>query len=412
MVRSRFDHTPLLRYTISMLNRDYAYYRETFRNERLPLAFVDLDLLDVNAKSLSERSGSLPMRLATKSLRCVWIIRYLLDNFSSFSGVMAFSPGEAAFLIEQGFDDVLLGYPTMETREIELCLRALHAGRSICFMVDHIDHIQLLEAMAAAVGVVAPVCLDIDLSTSFPGLHFGVFRSPITNFRDAEPLLMTMRSLPHVRLDGVMGYEAQLAGVADALPGSPVQNILLRILKWVAKKESFPRRQGLVRALQKLGYQLRFVNGGGTGSIESTSQDSSVTELTVGSGLYAPALFDHYSNFKHLPAAGFALPVVREARPGIYACAGGGYIASGPTASDKQPSPYLPSGIKLIKLLGAGEVQTSISSEVKLKIGEPVFFRHAKAGELCERFNSLFLVRSGRIEAVVPTYRGQGQCFF
>ena len=166
-----------------------------------------------------------------------------------------------------------------------------------------------------------------------------------------------------------------------------------------------------MRALENLGHQLRFVNGGGTGSIEITIQDSSVTELTVGSGLYSPGLFDHYANFRHLPAAGFALPVVRVARPGIYACAGGGYIASGPTASDKQPTPYLPPGIKLMKLLGAGEVQTSITSDLTLKIGEPVFFRHAKAGELCERFNSLHLVRGGKIEAIVPTYRGQGQCF-
>ena len=411
MGRSRFDRTPLLRYTVRMLNREYEYYRETFRKERLPLAFVDLDLLDANAKSLSDRAGGLPMRLATKSLRCVWIVRYLLNNFPSFRGVMAFSPGEAAFLIDQGIDDVLLGYPTMEVTEISLCLQALKAGRSICFMVDHIDHVQLLETMAAEAGVVVPVCLDIDLSTSFPGLHFGVFRSPITNFRDAEPLLMAMQSLPHVHLEGVMGYEAQLAGVADASPGSPVQNILLRILKWIAKRESFPRRQGLVRALENLGHQLRFVNGGGTGSIEITIQDSSVTELTVGSGLYSPGLFDHYANFRHLPAAGFALPVVRVARPGIYACAGGGYIASGPTASDKQPTPYLPPGIKLMKLLGAGEVQTSITSDLTLKIGEPVFFRHAKAGELCERFNSLHLVRGGKIEAIVPTYRGQGQCF-
>ena len=76
-----------------------------------------------------------------------------------------------------------------------------------------------------------------------------------------------------------------------------------------------------------------FVNGGGTGSIVSTSADPSVTEIAAGSGLYSPALFDGYRSIRPIPAAFFALPVVRRPRPGIVTALGGGWIASGGTSA-------------------------------------------------------------------------------
>ncbi|MBM4250752.1 MAG: amino acid deaminase/aldolase [Deltaproteobacteria bacterium] len=394
-----------------MLHQSYEFYKNLFLSRRLPLAFVDLDQLDINASALQERAAGMPMRIATKSIRSVAIIKYILDRFPGFRGVMAYSPAEACYLVEQGIDDILIGYPSVEASELTPCLNHVKAGKQITFMVDHHRHVEILGALATQIGTKAPLCLDIDLSTVFPGLHFGVYRSPITCADDAQPLIKRIHTTAGVRLIGVMGYEAQLAGVADAVPGAPLKNMIIKLLKWYARRECFPRRRQLVDELGRQGFDLKFVNGGGTGSIELTKLDTSVTELTVGSGLYAPGLFDHYAQFRHQPAAGFALPVVRIARPGIYACSGGGYIASGPTSEDKQPTPILPKGTRLIKLLGAGEVQTSLRSSVPLQIGDPVIFRHAKAGELCERFNHLSLVRGDRIEAEVSTYRGDGQCF-
>ncbi|HNR30510.1 MAG TPA: amino acid deaminase/aldolase, partial [Candidatus Hydrogenedentes bacterium] len=88
-------------------------------------------------------------------------------------------------------------------------------------------------------------------------------------------------------------------------------------------------------------------------------------------------------------------------------------IASGAAAPDKLPQPYLPEGARLIVQEGAGEVQTPVRYDgpEKLGLGDPVFMRHAKAGELCERFNTLLLVSRGRIIEETPTYRGQGWCF-
>ena len=151
----------------------------------------------------------------------------------------------------------------------------------------------------------------------------------------------------------------------------------------------------------------------GTGSIVTTGAEAGVTEITVGSAFYAPALFDYYRAFRYQPAAGYAIEIVRHPRPSLYTCLGGGYIASGSVGPEKQPQPYLPHGARLVPLEGAGEVQTPIryTGKIPLHPGDPVFMRHSKAGELCERFTHLLLVANGAIQEEVTTYRGDGQCF-
>ena len=158
---------------------------------------------------------------------------------------------------------------------------------------------------------------------------------------------------------------------------------------------------------------LEFVNGGGTGSLEVTGSDASVTEIAAGSGLLGPTLFDGYSRFRPRPAAIFALPVVRKPTRAIATLFSGGYVASGPAAASRLPSPYLPAGLKLLSLEGAGEVQTPVvgRSARDLHVGDRVWLRHAKAGELAERFSHYHLIQGDRVEQTVPTYRGEHQNF-
>jgi D-serine deaminase-like pyridoxal phosphate-dependent protein len=214
-------------------------------------------------------------------------------------------------------------------------------------------------------------------------------------------------------LDGVMGYEAQIAGVGDHIPNQWLKSKVISYLKQKSVLEVKERREHIVKAIQKLGIELRFVNGGGTGSIKTTEKDNSVSEITIGSAFYSPKLFDYYKEVKFHPAVGFALPVVRKPVQFIYTCLGGGYIASGAVGKDKEPEVWRPKGAKLLALEGAGEVQTPIfySGEERVDIGESILFRHSKAGELCERFPFLYRVKKGEIVGKYSTYRGDGQCF-
>jgi len=180
----------------------------------------------------------------------------------------------------------------------------------------------------------------------------------------------------------------------------------------VSARELAGRRAAAVAAVREVA-DLEFVNGGGTGSLERTSREAAVTELAAGSGLYSPWLFDAYRGFRGRPAAFFALPVTRRPAPGLVTVAGGGWIASGPAGDDRVPLPAYPAGLRLLPGEGAGEVQTPLRGPgtAGLAVGDRVWFRHAKAGELCERVDELHLLAGDELTGAAPTYRGEGRTF-
>lgn len=394
-------------------NRTYEYYASIVGKENLPLLFLDLELLDKNIQSIISRSGGKNIRLATKSIRSRFVLDYILKSSEVFQGLMCYSAAEAAWLASQGFNDILLGYPQMNKHDWEEVAQQIKTGKNIVAMVDHQDQLNLLNEIGKAQGTMMKVCIDIDMSTDFPGLHFGVYRSPVKTVEDIKPLVNFIKGCEHIELIGIMGYEAQTAGIGDNVDGAGIKNTIVKVLKSRSNKDYSQRRKEIVKWLIAEGFNVTIVNAGGTGSMESSVAESWVTEVTVGSGFYSPGLFDYYSDFKFLPSLAFVLPIVRIPKNGYFTCMGGGYIASGETGVLKQPYPYLPVGVKPIKHEGFGEVQTPIEYEgnVKLKIGDPILFRHAKAGELCEHFNYISVVKNGTITQTVNTYRGDGKSF-
>lgn len=381
----------------------------------MPFAFVDLDMLQQNIKSILQRANGKKIRIASKSIRSVDVLRRILKANARFQGIMCFTVPEAVYLAQQGFTDLLLGYPAVD--ESLLASVAMHqreGGCSITLMVDCESHVEQAEAAAAKYGVVLPLCVDIDLSIDVPGLHFGVWRSPIRSTAAALDLIQRIAQSRHVVLEGLMGYEAQVAGLGDRVPGQALKNAIVWFLKRRSIREAADRRAELIAAIERMGLPpLRFVNAGGTGSLHTSSEESVVTEVTAGSGFYSPGLFDHYRDFTLLPAAGYAIEIVRQPRSDLYTCLGGGYTASGAAGNDKLPRPYLPQGAALLAMEGAGEVQTPIryNGPEKLELGDPIFMRHSKAGELCERFKHLYYISNNGIVGETTTYRGDGLCY-
>jgi D-serine deaminase-like pyridoxal phosphate-dependent protein len=382
-----------------------------------PCAFLDLEAFDANIDTVARRLGSNKMlRVATKSVRCVAALRRIEEQFPKgrVVGWMTYDAREVAFLADQGFDHFLMGYPVVSTVHAQTLCRVAAQGKEVIAMVDRLEHLTVLETAAAQAGVTLPVCLDLDMSSDFGVVYFGVKRSSIRTAAAAAALAEQVLRHPHLRLVALMGYEAQIAGLGDRVPGRTIMNAVIRWLKQRSVSEITLRRAEAVRAVERtLGYRLDYVNGGGTGSLETTNREDVVTEVTVGSGFFQSHLFDHYSNFTHRPAAGYALEVSRKPESGIVTCSGGGYVASGAPGWEKVPQVWLPRGLRLLPNEAAGEVQTPIQlpKGFNLSVGDTVLMRHAKAGELCERFQELHVVRQGALVDTYPTYRGQGQCF-
>jgi D-serine deaminase-like pyridoxal phosphate-dependent protein len=391
----------------------YERYERALGDRDAPLAFVDLDAMWANGADMLRRAAGKPIRVASKSVRCRPILERILARDDRFRGLMTFTLRESLWLAEHGFRDMLLAYPTADRVALrELATR--EPGAAPVLMVDSTDHLDLIDAAAASDRPDTRVCIEVDLSYALVGgrVKIGPKRSAIRTPDAAVALAREVVKRPGFELAGLMGYEGHIAGVGDRPPGQRVRAAAIAAMQRASRSEIAERRAVIAAAVDAVA-PLAFVNGGGTGSLESTAAEAAVTEVTAGSGFYAPGLFDHYSAFNLRPAAMFALPVVRRPSERVATALGGGYLASGPGDKLRLPTPYLPPGLKLDPLEGAGEVQTPLHGPGArpLRVGERVYLRHAKAGELCERFDSLLLVDGDRVVDEVPTYRGEGKTF-
>jgi D-serine deaminase-like pyridoxal phosphate-dependent protein len=396
--------------------RSHAEFEAIFEQVEAPFAFVDLDAMWSNSDAMLERAGSKPIRVASKSLRCRPLLERILGRDERFAGLMTFTLPETLWLAEAGFENLLLAYPTADSGALgELALRsAANPEGAPIVMVDCAEHLDAIESVLGTGAAPVRVCIDLDAGWWALGgrIKVGPKRSPVHTVEQAVALAQEIERRPQLELAALMSYEGQIAGVGDQPPGRRLRGAMIRAMQRRSATELAERRGAVVAAIREFA-ELPIVNGGGTGSLELTGAEDAVTEIAAGSGFYAPTLFDSYSRFTLTPAAGFALPIVRKPTAAVATALGGGYLASGSGDTARLPSPWLPTGLELDEEEGAGEVQTPLSGEPArdLRIGDRVYMRHAKAGELCERFDALHLVEGDEIVDVVPTYRGEGQTF-
>jgi len=382
-----------------------------------PFAVVDLAAFDANASDLVRRAGGVPIRVVSKSLRCRHLIERVLAR-PGYRGVMCYSLAEALWLhAGSTSEDILVAYPTADRGALRALAADEAAREHITITIDSAGHLDFIDATLGAGHPPVRVCVDLDMSWRplpyGPVVQVGTWRSPLRTPAEAAVFAETVLRRPGFALVGVLGYEGQIAGLGDDPPGKPVRAAIVRAMQSRSAAELRERRAEAVRRIRAL-TGLEFVNGGGTGSLESTSADKSVTELAAGSGLVGPTLFDAYREFRPQPALLYALPVVRRPAPAIATLFSGGYVASGSGTPDRLPAPFRPAGLRLTKIEGAGEVQTPVVGPAagRLAIGDRVWMRHAKGGELAERLTRYHVIdRDSPDILTVPTYRGEGQCF-
>lgn len=373
-----------------------------------PVGVLAVEALAANAFDLLDRAAGLPIRVASKSVRVRGVLDAVLA-LPGYHGILAYSLAEALWLAET-HDDIVVGYPSADRGAIARLAADEKLASRVTLMIDDVAQLDYVDAVVAPnKRAVIRVALELDASYRSRALgHVGVRRSPVFTPAQAEALAEAVIARRGFRLVGVMAYEAQIAGVTNAGP----RKAGIRAMQRASARELAGRRGEAVRRVREI-VELEFVNGGGTGSIESTHADPSVTEVAAGSGLFGPHLFDRYVQFTPAPAAAFALDVVRRPTDDIATVLGGGWIASGPPAPDRVPQVVWPEGLRTLARESAGEVQTPLRGAAarQLAIGDRVWLRHTKAGELSEHLGAFALVDKGALTGELPTYRGEGKVF-
>ena len=359
-----------------------------------PVGVIDLDAFDYNAAQMPTRAGGLPIRVASKSIRSVAALRRALEH-EGYRGILSYSVPEALHLVGEGFRDIVVAYPSVNRKALREIAADDTARESITVMVDSVELLSLLEGSVR-------VAIDIDCTLHLPGAVIGPRRSPVRTPEQVSALAREILRRGH-RLVGLMAYEGQVASVADGLPG-PV-GAVKRWLRSKSMADLAPRRRACVAAAREVA-DIEFVNGGGTGSLQESAAEGTLTELAAGSGFYTPAIFDDFTGINHKAAAFFVCQVSRVPAPGWATFNSGGWIASGPPAKDRVPVPVWPAGLSYSSTEGAGEVQTPLRG-ADLEVEDLVWFRHAKAGEMTENVDRLLAVGHDGVD-VWDTYRGQG----
>lgn len=391
------------------LNAAVAHHPEPLST---PIAVVDLDAFDANAADLARRAGGKPIRVASKSLRVPALIERALAR-PGFEGVLSYTLREALVLHDLGVtDDLVVAYPSVDRGALQDLVTSPAAAAAVTLMVDDVAHLDVIDSVRSSKAVQIKIALDIDAGLRLGNQHVGPKRSPLYDASAVVDLARAVVARDGFRLVGVMTYEGQVAGVPDDVPSQRAKSLIVRRLKQASVAQLDVRRRAIADALSSIA-DLEFWNAGGSGSVESTVADAAVTEVAAGSGLLVPGLFDHYQSFSPRPAAFFGLRVSRKPSPTLATVHGGGLVASGPAGADRLPLPWAPPGLHLTGLEGAGEVQTPLTGHpaAMLSIGDLVWFRHAKSGELFEHVTSVHLVVGEEIVETVQSYRGLGHAF-
>lgn len=399
----------------------YPRVKQALQETTPPLMAVNLEALKRNVDRLTRvaRDAGKSLRVASKSVRVPRLLKIIRDHCGEvYGGLMTFSPAETVFLHERGFSDFLLAYPRVQDENLRKLIE-LHENNAstVRVMVDEPAHLEAISRVSDSTDDAEPlpVCIDLDVSYR-PGnlTHIGVRRSPIRTLENFKSFYREVKNCPDVTFDGVMGYEAQEAGVPDDSPFHPLQNPVIRLIKNRSQKAVSKKRRKVSQFLNTQNEGRYVYNAGGTGCIRNSVREDWVTEVTAGSGFLQSHLFDYYRDNENEPAFCFGLPVTRKPEAGVVTCQSGGFIASGPPDRDKAPVPFRPEGLETYSAEGFGEVQTplKVPEGTMVDVGDPLFFRPAKAGEIAEQFNEYCLLKHGSLTNRAPTYRGFGKRFF
>jgi D-serine deaminase-like pyridoxal phosphate-dependent protein len=81
------------------------------------------------------------------------------------------------------------------------------------------------------------------------GQHVGVQRSPVRTLSDFARVVDAILAEPALHLAGVMGYEAQIAGLGDENPFAPFLNPAKKLIKSQSTRDVAQRRGEIAELL-------------------------------------------------------------------------------------------------------------------------------------------------------------------
>ncbi|SEQ99494.1 D-serine deaminase, pyridoxal phosphate-dependent [Solimonas aquatica] len=365
----------------------YAALAGALHKQRLPAALLCLERLEARAAQLLREAGDLPLRLLSSSLRCLPMLRHLLDLDPRWQGLLCHDPREAIWLAAQGLDDIVLSQPTLDPVQLRAIAHQATLGRRISLAIDDPLQIDAAEDAARELGCRLELMLDLHLGSPRAGQpQLSALREPTQAVRLAKRIGAS-NGLVHLR--GVLAH--RFAGDAQRLqPG--LAGLAQR--KRLERQQSLGirRREAFLAALHDVGFEPELMLGA-LHPESGAERARGLTQLCVGDALLR-------GSNDELPPLLLALPVLRCAGDAQRVCHGGGLPLQ----------VQLPGGVSLLRSVADGPV-LRLDTGTRPTLGEPVFFSSQDTLALLERSEQLLVVREQQLVDRWPTYRGQQQLF-
>lgn len=101
-----------------------------------PSAWLDLAALDQNIERVNRLTQSVKLRIASKSVRSLDVLKYIQAKTPHFIGIMSYSAAESVYLLNNGFDNILCAYPSLDSESIAKTIEFVKHGATMIWMVD------------------------------------------------------------------------------------------------------------------------------------------------------------------------------------------------------------------------------------------------------------------------------------
>lgn len=235
-----------------------------------PALLLDLDAFERNVNKMAAffKDSQVRLRPHSKTNKCPIIARKQIE--AGAIGICCQKLGEAEVMVQGGIRDILICTEIVTPLKISRLVNlAKHADLKV--VVDDIQNARNLSEASQSKGIVLDVLIDINMGKNNrcgidPGPPVLEFAQELAKFKG-------------VRLRGLQGYEGYLMFV------NPFEERKRECLEIMGKL------MDTKALLEKAGFDIEIVSGGGTGTYMITGRYPGVNEIQAGSYIVMDAKY-------------------------------------------------------------------------------------------------------------------------
>ncbi len=230
-----------------------------------PALAIDLEAMESNLQKMKGfyQGKRAKLRPHTKTHKCPLLAKRQLEDGAV--GVCAAKVSEAEVMVEAGVGNVLITSPVVTREKIERVLALARKSPGVSIVVDQQQNVRDFDDAARAAGVRLPVLVDLNVGSDRTGIAMG---------KPALDLAESIRKSSSLSFQGLQAY----AGHLMHLRGFDYRR--------QASEMTMGRAVDVKRALEKAGFDVPILSGGGTGTYNIDSEIDGITDVQVGSYLF------------------------------------------------------------------------------------------------------------------------------